>query len=300
MKFAGIEIGADWRSGTSGSAETALRIRHDTPGRIGFILAPQTIEISGKKIRKIQIFWRQIQKISNFSIFSEFDNVVEFTGFRAGSSGRTAAIGESGGGRLCRMDGCRPLRAAGQIGPSQTLADGARPFRRRLAPPGGGYSRPAVAPPPGVDQFQHGPAAGWRPVGRIEAIAHHSDLFAGGDFRIFQIFTFSRQFLQFQILKNSQTLADTLRHLFDGLASMTHLQQLTWVVTNEIVNSSAPEGKLPLSLHPPAEGEEEELTTLDGLADALRQRLPTTNVTVLPLSEYATHRYSLSVNPEDS
>ena len=68
---------------------------------------------------------------------------------------------------------------------------------------------------------------------------------------------------------------------------MTHLQQLSWIVTDEILQFCI-NGKLPLgniSEHQIAEIENSEGFTLDELQDILSQRLPQTNCTLLRLPE---------------
>lgn len=82
-----------------------------------------------------------------------------------------------------------------------------------------------------------------------------------------------------------------MRHLFDCVSSMSHLQQLSWVVTDEILSTTT-DNKLPLDSG-------DRSVTLDELQDLLRQRLTSTIVHILRLPEYATHRYGLSVTQED-
>lgn len=79
---------------------------------------------------------------------------------------------------------------------------------------------------------------------------------------------------------------------------MPHLQQLSWVVTDEILSTRS-DGKLPLASINESEAETSESVTLDELHDRIRQHLSSTSVHVLRLPEYATHRYSLSATQED-
>lgn len=101
-----------------------------------------------------------------------------------------------------------------------------------------------------------------------------------------------------------QTVAVVLRHLFDCLVSLSHLQQLSWVVTDEILANFA-DSKLPIKSKEKQEEEEKDGTegkesvTLDELQDLLHLRLSNTNVQLIRLPEYATHRHSLSVSQED-
>lgn len=85
-----------------------------------------------------------------------------------------------------------------------------------------------------------------------------------------------------------------MQNLSDCVTSMQHLQQFCWVVTNEILDACA-DGKLPLGL---GQEDEQGSASLDEIEELLRQRLPQTNVRLLRLPEYATHRYSL-VDRED-
>ena len=83
-----------------------------------------------------------------------------------------------------------------------------------------------------------------------------------------------------------------MRHLYECLTSMTHLQQLCWVVTEDIISSLA-DGKLPLQVDDAANVSVEELEEL------LRKKLPNTLVHLNRLPEYAARRYSLSMKQED-
>ena len=68
---------------------------------------------------------------------------------------------------------------------------------------------------------------------------------------------------------------------------MTHLQQLSWIVTDEIMQFCV-NGKLPLSHNGEnqiAEVENTEGFTLDELQELLSQRLPQTNCTLMRLPE---------------
>lgn len=102
----------------------------------------------------------------------------------------------------------------------------------------------------------------------------------------------------------TETVAVVLRHLFDCLVSLSHLQQLSWVVTDEILANFA-DSKLPIKSKEKQEEEEKDGTegkesvTLDELQDLLHLRLSNTNVQLIRLPEYATHRHSLSVSQED-
>jgi hypothetical protein len=89
-----------------------------------------------------------------------------------------------------------------------------------------------------------------------------------------------------------------MSYVFDCVLSMSYLQQFSWVVTDETLNSVT-EDKLPLKIKEDDATERRENVTLDELQDLLRQRLPNTNVQVTRLPEYATNRYSLSVSQED-
>ena len=95
-----------------------------------------------------------------------------------------------------------------------------------------------------------------------------------------------------------QTLSVTMRHLFDCVVSMPHLQQLSWVVSDEILSTTA-DSKLPLSKTEDDGTESDASVTLDELQDLLQRRLSQTNVHLLRLPEYAAHRYSLSLTQED-
>lgn len=71
---------------------------------------------------------------------------------------------------------------------------------------------------------------------------------------------------------------------------MSHLQQLSWVVTDDIL-STCPNGKLPLDLkigESPMEKEidDGEGLTINELQEILRQRLPQTNCALVRLPEY--------------
>ncbi len=80
---------------------------------------------------------------------------------------------------------------------------------------------------------------------------------------------------------------------------MQHLQQLSWVVTDEVL-STLVDGKLPLERAEdasPTEGGGG--ASIDELEQLLRQRLPQTSVHLFRLPEYAANRYSLSVVQED-
>ena len=112
-----------------------------------------------------------------------------------------------------------------------------------------------------------------------------------------------------------QTLKETVEHLLAALGSMKNLQQVTWIVTEEILDQV--DGKLPLAAtnkESPEEKKEEEQDeeeqekekeeqeqsiSLEQLQDLLRQRLAQASVRLLRLPEYATHRYSLSMSQED-
>lgn len=89
-----------------------------------------------------------------------------------------------------------------------------------------------------------------------------------------------------------------MRHLFDCVASMSNLQQLSWVVTDEILGASE-DSQLPLESNGDSESERKETVSVDDLQNLLRQRLAHTSVQILRLPEYATHRYGLSVTQED-
>ena len=89
-----------------------------------------------------------------------------------------------------------------------------------------------------------------------------------------------------------------MSYVFDCVLSMSYLQQFSWVVTDETLNSVT-EDKLPLKIKEDDATERRKNVTLDELQDLLRQRLPNTNVQVTRLPEYATNRYSLSVSQED-
>ncbi len=69
-------------------------------------------------------------------------------------------------------------------------------------------------------------------------------------------------------------------------------------MSDEILSTTA-DGKLPLVKVGGDETEGDGSVTLEELQDLLRQRLTQTNVHLLRLPEYATHRYSLSVTQED-
>lgn len=69
---------------------------------------------------------------------------------------------------------------------------------------------------------------------------------------------------------------------------MTHLQQLSWIVTDEILQICG-NGKLPLGNideQQIADVENSEGFTMDELQDILSQRLPRTNCTLMRLPEY--------------
>lgn len=83
-----------------------------------------------------------------------------------------------------------------------------------------------------------------------------------------------------------------MRHLYECLTSMSHLQQLSWVITEDII-SSLPDGRLPLHV------EEADGATIDELEELLRKKLPNTSVHLNRLPEYAARRYSLSMNQDD-
>lgn len=67
-------------------------------------------------------------------------------------------------------------------------------------------------------------------------------------------------------------------------------------MTDEILSTTT-DNKLPLESEA-SEGSEGHVT-LDELQDLVRQRLAHTNVHILRLPEYATHRYGLSLTQED-
>lgn len=97
-----------------------------------------------------------------------------------------------------------------------------------------------------------------------------------------------------------ETLGETVKHLFAALALMKNLQQVTWIVTEEILDQV--DGKLPFTAINEESTEKEDgeqSILLEQLQDLLRQRLPQASVRLLRLPEYATHRYSLSMNQED-
>ena len=95
-----------------------------------------------------------------------------------------------------------------------------------------------------------------------------------------------------------QDLENTVSYVFDCVASMSFLQQFSWVVTDETMNLGT-EDKLPLKIKEDDATERQENVTLDELQDLLLQRLPHTNVQVTRLPEYSTNRFSLSVSQED-
>ena len=88
-----------------------------------------------------------------------------------------------------------------------------------------------------------------------------------------------------------------MRHLLNAIGSMKNLQQVSWVLTEEILNDV--DGLLPLAPSGDDEETQDSSLTLEQLQDLLRRRLPQANVRLLRLPEYATHRYSLSMNQED-
>jgi hypothetical protein len=83
--------------------------------------------------------------------------------------------------------------------------------------------------------------------------------------------------------------------VFKALSSMKNLQQINWVVTDEILNT-VPNCKLPFVSETSLN---ERAVTLDELQELLRQQLTNTNVKIVRLPQYATVRYSLSSNQED-
>ena len=92
-----------------------------------------------------------------------------------------------------------------------------------------------------------------------------------------------------------QTLADIVKNVFKALSSMKNLQQINWVVTDEILNTVA-NCKLPFVSET---SPNERAVTLDELQELLRQQLTNTHVKIVRLPQYATVRYSLSSNQED-
>lgn len=94
------------------------------------------------------------------------------------------------------------------------------------------------------------------------------------------------------LFPSKQSLPATMRHLYECLTSMSHLQQLSWVITEDII-SSLPDGRLPLHV------EEADGATIDELEELLRKKLPNTSVHLNRLPEYAARRYSLSMNQDD-
>merc|ERR1712071_338180 len=98
---------------------------------------------------------------------------------------------------------------------------------------------------------------------------------------------------------SEETLKETVEHLLAALGSMKNLQQVTWIVTEEILDQV--DGKLPLAAtnKESPEEEKEQSISLEQLQDLLRQRLAQASVRLLRLPEYATHRYSLSMSQED-
>lgn len=96
---------------------------------------------------------------------------------------------------------------------------------------------------------------------------------------------------------SQESLGETMRHLLNAIGSMKNLQQVSWVLTEEILNDV--DGLLPLAPSGDDEETQDSSLTLEQLQDLLRRRLPQANVRLLRLPEYATHRYSLSMNQED-